>query len=467
MKKKHIILIIIGSIFVLLGAFHTNLWFDESYSVAMMNQNFLDIWKIGITDVHPIIYYWALKIIGLIFNNSILAFRLFSCFGVITLGILGMTHVKKDFGPKVGIIWTFLSFFLPIMSIYASEIRMYSWSLVCVSLTLIYAFRIIKNGNFKNYCLFLIFSLLSAYMHYYGLMTVGIINLYLFIYLLKRKENIKKFVIQAIIEIILYIPGLIVFIKQLTNVSKGFWISFEFPKTVFDTIKFQFAGNLTYNIILILVIIFFIYLFLIRRKNKSYEADISIGIYGIVFVVVGLISVFAPMLVPRYMFVLTGLLILFLSIYLAKERKKGIFVLIITIITSFSIVNNVLFIKENYDLSNGKQIDYIKENIKDDDIIIYTDAIYGAIFAVNINHQQYFYNIDSWPIEEPYQAYNKTMIITDNIDFLNNQNGRIWIIDSIENRLYNILSSNYKTIDSKTFDTKYHNMSYNIHLLER
>lgn len=466
-KKYHIILIIIGSIFILLGAFHTNLWFDETYSVALMNQNFIDIWKIGATDVHPILYYWLLKIVGLIFNNSILAFRLFSCLGVIVLGILGITHIRKDFGSKTGIIWTFLSFFLPIMSIYASEIRMYSWCCVFVSLTLIYAFRIIKNGSIKNYIIFGIFSLFSAYTHYYGLMTVGLINLFLFIYLLKKKENISKFVGQAIIEVGLYIPWLIVFIRQLTAVSNGFWISFQFPKTILDTLKFQFAGNLSYEIILLLVIILFVYVIRLMIKNKkSFEGIVSIGLYLSIFLIVVLISIFAPMLVPRYMFVLTGALMLFLSIYLAKEKRKWVLILICLTIAFFSIVNNVFFIKENYDLSNETQIDYIKDNIKEDDIIVYTDAIYGAIFATTINHEQYFYNIDDWPVKDAYRAYNKTMKIVDNLDFLNDYSGRIWVIDSVANRLYNILASNYKMIDFKTFETKYHNMSYNIHLLE-
>lgn len=34
LKQWHIAVIVIGIIFVSLGAFHSNLWFDESYSVG-------------------------------------------------------------------------------------------------------------------------------------------------------------------------------------------------------------------------------------------------------------------------------------------------------------------------------------------------------------------------------------------------------------------------------------------------
>ena len=62
-KKKdkililNIIIIILGTIFISLGAFHTNIWFDESYSVAISNHSFSEIWNIGGNDVHPVFYY--------------------------------------------------------------------------------------------------------------------------------------------------------------------------------------------------------------------------------------------------------------------------------------------------------------------------------------------------------------------------------------------------------------------------
>ena len=64
MKNKsdilHIALIIIGAIFISVSIFHSNMWFDESYSVAMARHSFSEIWQIGGTDVHPILYYFCL-----------------------------------------------------------------------------------------------------------------------------------------------------------------------------------------------------------------------------------------------------------------------------------------------------------------------------------------------------------------------------------------------------------------------
>ena len=70
-KYLHIAIIILGIIFISIPVFHSNLWFDESYSVGMANKSFIDIWNIGSNDVHPILYYWILHIIYLIFGNYI------------------------------------------------------------------------------------------------------------------------------------------------------------------------------------------------------------------------------------------------------------------------------------------------------------------------------------------------------------------------------------------------------------
>jgi len=97
----HIAIILLGIGFISLPIFHENLWFDESYSVAIAKHGFADIWTITGNDVHPPVYYWMLHIIYLIFGNNILAFRLFSVIAVIIVGILGYTHIRKDFGEKV------------------------------------------------------------------------------------------------------------------------------------------------------------------------------------------------------------------------------------------------------------------------------------------------------------------------------------------------------------------------------
>ena len=112
MKKKHIALIIIGIIFILLPAFHTNIWYDESYTVAMVRHSFSEIWQIGSNDVHPVLYYFMLKFINLLFGTNILLYRLFSVIPIIVLRNTWLYTYKKRLWRKNWFIIYIFSFFL-------------------------------------------------------------------------------------------------------------------------------------------------------------------------------------------------------------------------------------------------------------------------------------------------------------------------------------------------------------------
>ena len=146
LKNIHILIIVLGILFLGITIFHENMWFDESYTVAIVNHSYSEIWEIGGNDVHPIFYYFILKTISLIFGSNILVFRIFSLVPLAILAILGFTHIRKDFGEKCGIIFSFLILFLPEMTRYAGELRMYSWAMLFTSLTAIYAYRLYKQG---------------------------------------------------------------------------------------------------------------------------------------------------------------------------------------------------------------------------------------------------------------------------------------------------------------------------------
>ena len=493
-KKKdkililNIIIIILGTIFISLGAFHTNIWFDESYSVAISNHSFSEIWNIGGNDVHPVFYYMMLKIVSLIFGNNILVFRLFSIVPIVILSILGITHIRKDYGERTGIMFSFLTLFLPIIAAYSSEIRMYTWVMLFVTITAIYANRIYKNElSIKNWVIFALFSLLSAYTHYYGLMFAGIINVILFIYLLKNRKgknkDLKIFIIQAVVECLLYVPWLYYFIKQLTSVGGGYWIKLEYPDILYNVLGIQYMGSLSNIFGFCFAICLYIYLgFVIYRCKKERisvkNARNSLLLYVLIVFIAFLISLKSPILYPRYLMTITGLLIFFIADIMAKEKSKYITIEICIIIFVTSLISNINIINNNYDNTNMKQIKYLEENIKDDDIIVYSNIGNGSVFAVYFkDNKQYFYNGDHWNVEEAYKAYGPQMETVEDLDFLKDYKGRIWIIDSTDSSFYNdkFKTHDYKVIDSKviktkypsSFDTNYSGYEYNLILIEK
>ena len=485
LKQWHIAIIVIGIIFVSLGAFHCNLWFDESYSVGLARHTFGEIWSIGGHDVHPILYYWMLRIVYLITGGSIMAYRIFSVIPIALMIVLGYTHIRKDFGEKTGFIFSFLAAFLPEMAQYAIEIRMYSWAILAVTILAIYAYRLTEEDNTKNWIIFGLASLASIYLHYYGLMAAGLINVFLLIYLIvkKRKKGIIFIVSFGVIQGLAYLPWLVNFVTQLSNVSGGFWIGFSFPKTPMELLSSQLAGYVKtsdYTGLLVpTVLALELYAYMIYKTYKYAKAKENLNAFKwsvIVYFAVILAAIIITALMKtsilyyRYLFVVTGLYIFAISCVLGKEQNKIEIISILSVIAILGVYNNIIMMKDNYDYSNQEPIKYLNENVQDGDTIAFSNLGGGFVAAIHfVDNQVYFYNPENWGVEEAYKAFgpNYETCVTEN--FVDNCSNRVWVIDDPNGSFYEDVfeSKEYNKVSEKEFFTKYHYYRYKIILLEK
>lgn len=500
-KYLHVAIIVLGIIFISIPIFHNNLWFDESYSVGMVNKSFTDIWSIGGKDVHPVLYYWILHLVYLIFGSNIYIYRFVSMIPIAILGILGYTHIRKDFGEKVGILFSFFVYFLPISCVYSGEIRMYTWAMFLVSVMSIYAYRIYKNPSNKNWIIFAIFSLASAYTHYYGLATAGIVNVMLLVYLIRKaikehktnKENkiytadLKKFTISAVLQVGIYLPWLICLVSQIGGVSKGFWIQEPSISLLLQIFGFQFTGNLDVLFINQTVALIFgaillaytIYCIINRRKKDEIEerkkenaGKFAIAVYLIVVAAIYVISIKMPILYARYFLNLTGLFMFFMAFYMAKGGKKVLTIIACALTLVTGIWVNINVTKMNYDQSNKLPLEYVKQDVMQDDLIIYGNE--GSGFAISMQIPEIancFYDGEHWNVEPAYKAFGKNMLYINTLDALDDYEGRIWIINSENFAIYNEFVERYKEnvnmIKQESFSTGYHGYKYTITLIEK
>ncbi len=204
-------------------------------------------------DVHPQMYYILLKLFTYVFGNSIVVLRLFSVLGAVLLALLGLTHIRKDFGAKTGIWFSALVYLLPCTYKYSQQIRMYTWAPLLVMLAAIYGYRYIQGKVLddkcfsdnkqivKNRIIFLITAVMAAYSHYYGLAAVGLINLVMLFAYIKNKKKIGSWIVNAVIEFAAYIPGFVVFAIQL-GLNGADWIRVKYPSVLIDSLAFNFMG---------------------------------------------------------------------------------------------------------------------------------------------------------------------------------------------------------------------------------
>ena len=415
--STHGVFIVVGSLFLLLTAFHENIWFDESYSVAIASQPFSAIWTYGSCDVHPILYYCALHILYLIAGvgfganatTLIAVYRVFTVLGAITLALLGYTHIRKDFGTKTGVFFSLLVVGMPFIAFMAVEIRMYTWAMFSVAVCFVYVLRIMRTVSQKApiplhwWILFALSSLASAYLHYFAAIAAFLINLLLLIRLINcigkkdkntckascldgkvteekiSKKNLLTFIVCACLQIAAYAPWLWVLANQISVVSGTYWATFSFPHTVFEllgypyltsTIMFALFGS--YGVVIqvgtALLLVLFLLVLLVTVGRIMHTAAFNdmvkhTAISGII-VYVGVLAIgcVASLLMGqlivyyRYLSVALGPLVLSLSLVLAYT-KPGILVKAFFALTILiALINHALLIYDDYSLENQKPL---------------------------------------------------------------------------------------------------------------
>ena len=170
------------------------------------------------------------------------------------------------------------------------------------------------------------------------------------------------------------------------------------------------------------------------------------------------------------MLCVTGLFIFFLSYTMAEKGNKYITIAICIISLILSIFVQVKLIQTNYDESNNKHIEYIKENIQKDDIILHKNNVDSFVLDVNfLDNKVYFWNKDNWNVEQAYKAFGYNFKTYENIDELKDYKGRIWLIDSSEDFTEEIKQEleNVQIVETKSYNVKYHNLHYTITLVEK
>lgn len=284
-KAFHILLLLVGLAFLLTGAFHGNVWFDESYSVAIANHSFADIWDIGSGDVHPVLFYWALHVLNLVFGQNVLVYRLFTVAGTFSLALLGLVMVRHDFGWKTGLLFSLFALFTPYLTYMAVEIRMYSWASFTVMLCALYAWRVActlarnaaegarekgtksPDGSAQAWwasaayqddadkrcwanvpCAWWLAlfcsSLASAYLHYYGVLAAFLINAFLLAFILVRaRKALPVLASGAAVQVLLYVPWLAVLASQVGVVSGSYWADVVFPRTLVEWAFYPIATS--------------------------------------------------------------------------------------------------------------------------------------------------------------------------------------------------------------------------------
>lgn len=496
-KKIHLILIIIGMIFTIIPLFQTNIWFDESYSVSLASHSFSQIWAIDIHDVHPVFYYDCLHVLYLIFGENLLVYRLFSWACLSMMGIFGYTGIRRDFGEDCGLWFTFLMFFFPVNVVYAGEIRMYMLVSLLVLLGTFYAIRLAKGQNsIWNHLRMVLYFILAAYTHYYGLLAAAVVNLALLIILIKnfKKHTVKDYLmwlVDDILQIGCYVPWIFVFIAQTGSVKQNFWIKWIWPKSLIEILMFQVSGNLEKEYFIptalaagleICLVIYLIYNAVRHPRQHGYETALTLGTYAgvIIIAVIAGKQMNRIIIYARYLLVCTSLLMCYFAYNFAKFGRKTVNAIFCIAIVICSVWTNLSLIKTNYDPVNQAPYDYLNANMQEGDIILVSNYKQdpNSFIAVSkyMDHPLIYWNEHGWNDEsvKAYRAYGSDMTVVYDLYDLKNVKGRIWVIYADDDHNGKAVNHVYDAVldilggsgdGTVYFSTNYKNIEYTIGLV--
>lgn len=381
-----------------------SVWLDEIHTLNEANplKSFIQVYdSLLISEPHPPLYFFTIHLAFKIFGYTTLVARFLSAIigvvGIFSIYLLG----KELYNNKVGIYAVILLTVNYFHLYYSQEARMYSLLFLTTTLSFVYLIKFIKKPDNKSAGLYVLFSLLMIYSHFFALFTLLSQYLILLYFVIKPFQiSRKKFVIycfiSGVVTLLLFMPTykLILRTTEMTSI----WIQMP-TLDVFTQFFKDFFGQseLVIFFILSLVLYFFIKLFSVRNSDRlsiNPLDDKLVFSFFILFLWI-LFTLFfplvrtytsLPMLVNRYFINILPAVLIIASIGLFFIKNYVVRYTITAIIVLFSLTD-IIIVKKYYNQPNKTQFrevsDFIKKNNSSKEPIITSLSWYFPYFLNN------------------------------------------------------------------------------------
>ncbi len=355
--------------------FSNDIWGDENYSLQLIKLSYIEGINRTSCDVHPPLYYIILKSLvdtfSVIVPNPIWTAKFVSLIPHIILLVLGFTIIKNKYGFMTAFLFNMFSIGMPQLMGYSTEIRMYSWGMLFVTLGFLSSLEIYKAENEKKYYILLtLFSASASYCHYFACAASIIIYIEVFIYFFIKKDikGFKRTFISGLGVAIFYLPWIFVFIRQLSMVSADYWIEPITPYTIMKNFIFLFdsTNKIVRTCCFMLFVIAIIGILLEIKGRKNIVSICGFGVwFGTIFLGISLSLMIRPIFVSRYIMV-TAMCFWFAVAFSINNLnvdwlKKSC--IVATVMLSIFITKEFLDLEKYYQNGTNKILAFLDENI--------------------------------------------------------------------------------------------------------
>ena len=341
-----ILIFIFAVLFYLYNINFSNIWIDEAFTKALVKHSFGDITNLIKNDFHPPLYFYALKIFVTVFGITDFTIRFFSVLGALATILIGYVIGQKVFGKSGALYFCLLMVSLPMLAEYSHEARMYTWGAFAVTGVFLYAVIFLTSNKRKDLFFLMLFSILAAYIHYYALLAVFWANVFVFIFLLvKKNKNLKTYLVYSLLTIILYIPWLIVMLSQTKKVSQSFWVPALNWQLLLTCILSPFAPKiylppfLPMAIIVYSLILWVVYRnYVVRKEKQGMVLGLSLSMFLFTILTAIIVSMLMqPILYMRYLANIIITLLVPVTLFFISSKNNWIKGIILIAILIFGI----------------------------------------------------------------------------------------------------------------------------------
>ena len=259
----------------LMLCFSNDIWYDELFTVGMIEHSYGDLIAFTARDVHPPLYYCIVKFVLELCKlisaqaNAVVIAKVVSVLPYFILFAYSATFIRRRFGIFTGGLFMFCAIAMPQLSAYTVEVRMYSFALLFVTAAFLHAYGTITAESAtvgarahmrRIHAAALVgYGLAAAYTQYFACVAVIMVYLYvLIVFLLEDRNRIKEWLLWTAISVVGYIPWLYALFGQITTVRGNYWILPLTWRSLGGCVKFVMKPAFTNGILsVILAVVMF------------------------------------------------------------------------------------------------------------------------------------------------------------------------------------------------------------------
>lgn len=444
-KFFFIISVLILVYLFILPANHLVIHIDEHFTIGLIQLPLTGAWKSIISDLHPPLYYMiliaGLKLLNMANMTYSLTFvcKMMSLLSYVLLMLISLTKIRKHYSMLTAGIFMFSLATMSSIFVEFATVRMYGWAVLFLMLSFLYYCDILEESNGKSWILFTIFAVLSAYTHYFLLISLALMYISYMIYVYLRKtlntrQELKKCLYSILALIILYIPWIYIFIKQVIlprniNVAIQIFRADSLLNSFTYFVLTQTSNLTSYLYIKIFVAVFLLLMIIIfiRESKELNMADtykifsgINIYLFTILLGTVILTFTFKPLTI-RYLIPVISLFWFTITLLIGKMKSKSLLLISLIFIIVFGTLgfmttSNFLNTHDN-EATSEKQVLSNLDN--GNNVIIYNNSFHYDCFHHLLNNSIEYSLKD---LNLPYDSHdynmegNLTKIFVDNPD---------------------------------------------------